>query len=267
MTVTEHPRTTSTPGTHPQDGEDRDCRALFLRSREGDRRAREELIEHFSPLARKLARRYRNTSEPWEDLSQVAHLGLVKAVDGFDPDRGFVFASYAIPTILGELRRHFRDAAWAVRVPRTLQERALQTRDVERALGDELGRSPTVPELAQFMEVSVEETLDALQALRALGSSSLDAPRANEADDEGDTYAEVLGAEDPRYELVELGADVAGVLKGLGDRDREILRLRFFEDLTQREIAARIGSSQMQVSRLLAKCLEQLREQAHPEAS
>ncbi len=240
---------------------------LFARLRRGDCVAREELITNFSPLSRRLARRYRNTSEPWEDLCQVAQLGLVKAVDGFDPDRGFPFASYAIPTILGELRRHFRSASWAVRVPRSVQERALEVRDAERALTDEQGHSPTVPELAQFMELSVEETLDALQALRALGSVSLDAPRGGEgADETASSYAETIGAVDKRYELVELDTDLCAALGKLEDRQREILRLRFFEDMSQREIAQHIGVSQMQVSRLLGQCVSELQELTQPPA-
>ena len=234
---------------------------LFARWREqGDRAAREELVATYSALARKLARRYRNTSEPLEDLYQVAQLGLVKAVDGFDPDRGFSFASYAIPTILGELRRYFRSASWSVRVPRAVQERALKVRDGERALAEEYGRSPTVTELAQFMELSVEETLDAMQALRALGSVSLDAPRSDQDSEETASFVETIGAEDGRYELVEQDADLAGALRELEPRQREILRLRYFEELTQRQIAERIGVSQMQVSRLLARCVDELRE-------
>ncbi len=234
---------------------------LFQRwHRDRDQAARAELIESFSPLARKLARRYRNTSEPWEDLYQIAQLGLVKAVDGFDPDRGFPFASYAIPTILGELRRYFRSASWAVRVPRAMQERALEARDAERALAEEYGRSPTVQELAQFLELSVEETLDAMQALRALGSVSLDAPRGGDTSEDAVSYAEAIGEEDARYELVELDADLTGALAQLEPRQKEILRLRFFEELTQRQIAERIGVSQMQVSRLLSQCVGELRE-------
>jgi RNA polymerase sigma-B factor len=234
---------------------------LFVRMhRHGDQAAREELIESFTPLSRKLARRYRNTSEPWEDLCQVAQVGLIKAVDGFDPFRGFPFASYAIPTILGELRRYFRGASWAVRVPRATQERALEIRDAERALGDELGRKPNVSEIAQFMEISFEEALDALQALRALGSVSLDAPRGDESGEGATSYAERVGNDDPHYELVEQDVDLAAALPSLKSRQREILRLRFFEELSQRQIAEQIGVSQMQVSRLLAGCVEDLRK-------
>ncbi len=235
--------------------------ALFKRwKHDGDGAAREQLIVRFSSLSRTLARRYRNTSEPMEDLYQVAQLGLVKAIDRYDPDRGFHFSTYAIPTILGELRRYFRSASWAAHVPRAAQERALQVRDAERALTDERCCSPTVSELAQFMELSVEEVLDGMQALHALGSVSLDAPRGGDADKEDGSFADAIGFEDSGFELVELGADVSAALRRLEPRQREILRMRFFEELTQSQIANRIGVSQMQVSRLLKQCLAQLRE-------
>jgi RNA polymerase sigma-B factor len=233
---------------------------LFTRWRHyGDTAAREELITRFSSLSRNLARRYRHTSEPFEDLYQVAQVGLVKAVDGFDPDRGFPFAAYAIPTILGELRRHLRTSSWAVHVPRAAQERALELRNAERALTDEQGRSPTVTEVAQFTELSTEEVLEAMQALRALGSVSLDAPRGSDPGDEDGSHADMIGAEDPHYELVELGANLRPALRRLEPAQRELLRLRFYDDMTQSQIAARIGVSQMQVSRLLARCVEDLR--------
>ncbi len=267
MAIAGHKTTTSAQGAGDDSTTSGQNRRLFMRwRRDGDQAARAELIAIFSPLARKLARRYRNTSEPWEDLCQIAQLGLVKAVDGYDPERGFPFASYAIPTILGELRRYFRSASWAVRVPRAMQERALEARDAERALAEEHGRSPTVSELAQFMELSVEETLDAMQALRALGSVSLDAPRRGDTGDDAVSYAESIGEEDPRYELVELDADLAGALAQLEPRQKEILRLRFFEELTQRQIAERIGVSQMQVSRLLSQCVGELRALTHAAA-
>lgn len=248
-----------------ESGASRRERMLFLRWRQDkDRRAREELIAGFSPLSRRLARRYRHTSETDEDLYQIAQLGLIKAVDGYDPDRGFRFVSYAVPTILGELRRHFRSASWAAHVPRAMQECALELRDAERMLVDEHGRSPTVPELAQFMERSIEEIFDAMRALCALGSVSLDAPRGGEAGDDGSSYVDSLGAEDPRYELVELSSALTGALRLLKPRQREILRLRFVEKLSQSQIAGQIGVSQMQVSRLLSQCLAELRELIEP---
>jgi len=237
-----------------------DERTLFVRwQRHGDVAARDELVERFSGLSRTLARRYRNTSEPAEDLYQVAQLGLVKAVDGYDPDRGFPFTAYAVPTILGELRRHFRSSTWAVHVPRAAQERALQVRDAERLLTDERGCSPTVAELAQFMELSTEEVLDGMQAMGALASISLDAPRGNDAEEDG-SIADTIGAEDSRFELVEQGTDINAALSLLEPRQRAIVRMYFFEELTQSQIAAKLNLSQMQISRLLAQCLEQLRE-------
>jgi RNA polymerase sigma-B factor len=234
---------------------------LFLRwQRSRDYAARDELVARFSPLSRRLARRYRQTSEPDEDLYQVAQLGLVKAIDGYDPRRGFPFKSYAIPTILGELRRHFRSSSWAVHVPRAAQERALEVRDAERALADEHGRSPTVSELAQYLRLDVEEVLDARQALRALGSISLDAQPGGESGEEESSYVDLIGVEDASYQRIEHGVDLAAALRLLEPRQREILRLRFFEELTQSQIAERVGVSQMQVSRLLARCMTQLRE-------
>ena len=236
--------------------------ALFVRwKRHGDGTAREELVARFSSLSRTLARRYRNTSEPQEDLYQVAQLGLVKAIDGYDPDRGFRFTAYAVPTILGELRRHFRSASWAVHVPRAAQERALKVRDAERALTDGRGCSPTVSELAQFMELSErgDPRRDAGTAGDGLGLPGR-APRAAIRPGTTAPSRTRIGIEDPGFELVELGADVNTALKLLEPGQREILRMRFFEELTQSQIAERIGVSQMQVSRLLKQCLAQLRE-------
>jgi RNA polymerase sigma-B factor len=230
--------------------------------RTGEKAAFDQLVECFAPLARSLARRYNNTSEPYEDLCQVAQVGLIKAIQQFDPERGFPFQAYAIPTILGELRRYFRNSSWSVHVPRGVQERALEVRDTERALNEEHGRSPTVPELAQFMELSVEQVLEAMQALRSYGSVSLDAPRANDSHDEDGSYAETIGEEDRRFDLVELGASLSPAFAMLEPDQRELLRMRYIEEMTQSQIAQRIGVSQMQVSRLLQRCLGELRELA-----
>lgn len=260
-----HYAQTTPRGSSSRRGEEQRERArqrmLFARlRRSGERAAFDRLVESFTPLARGLARRYNNTSEPYEDLCQVAQLGLIKAIQQFDPERGFPFQAYAIPTILGELRRYFRNSSWAVHVPRGVQERALEVRDTERALSDERGRSPTVSELAQFMELTTEEVLDAMHALRAYGSVSLDAPRANDSHDEDGSYAETVGAEDQHFELVELGASIGPALALLEPSQREMLRMRYIEEMTQRQIAQRIGVSQMQVSRLLQRCLVELRE-------
>ena len=224
-----------------------------------DREARDELIARFLPLARKLARRYAQSSEPYEDLVQVASLGLVKAVERFDPERGFAFTSFAVPTIVGELKRYFRDTAWAVHVDRSAQERARRISDAQERLSRRSGRNPTVVELAQYLELSQEEVLDGLQTAEAYGALSLDAPMAV-GDDEEAPRLEALGAEDERLLLVDEQATVFAAAKALPAQDRQILYLRFGEDLTQSEIADRVGVSQMQVSRVLRRSLQRLRE-------
>lgn len=236
-------------------------RGLFLRwQQDRDEVAREALLQRFMPLARSLARRYDRSSEPFEDLLQVASLGLLNALDRFDPNRGNAFPSFAVPTILGEMRRYFRDCGWSVHVPRGSQERALRVGNAQERLSSERGRAPTVNEIAEYLELNTEEVIDALQAVQAYDSLSLDAPRSREDDDgAATTFGESMGDIDPRYELVELDATVTAALKTLPPRERLILRLRFVEDLTQREIAAKIGISQMQVSRLLRRSLDHLR--------
>jgi RNA polymerase sigma-B factor len=231
---------------------------LFLRHKQGDPLAREALVRRFMPLARKLARRYDRSSEPFEDLVQVASLGLLKALDRFDPELGHTFSSFAVPTILGEMRRYFRDSGWSVHVPRGSQERALRVRDAQAELANRLGRAPTVTELGEFLELGTEEIIDAMQAIQGYESLSLDAPRPG-ATDEATSYGDAMGEEDERYELVEMDATVSAVLGQIPQRERLILRMRFVEDLTQTEIAARVGISQMQVSRLLRRSLDQLR--------
>jgi len=256
MTVTEMaPRATRQPTLVPGVNDEA---KLFARHQEGDKAAREELVRRFMPLARSLARRYDRSSEPFEDLLQVASLGLLKALDRFDPALGHPFASFAVPTILGEMRRHFRDAGWSVHVPRGSQERALKVRDAQERLANTRGRAPTVYELAEYLELDQEEVIDALQAIQAYESLSLDAPRPG-ATDEATSYGDAMGEEDARYELVELDATVSAVLGRIPQRERQILRMRFVDDLTQTEIAARVGISQMQVSRLLRRSLDQLR--------
>ncbi len=240
-----------------------DQQELFLRwQRDREPAAREALVRQFMPLARGLARRYGRSSEPFEDLLQVASLGLLKAIDRYDAERGHPFPSFAVPTILGEMRRYFRDSGWAVHVPRGAQERALKVRDAQERLANERGRAPTVQQLAQYLELDLEDVVDALQAIQAYETLSLDAPRPR-ADGEVVAYGETVGRDDERYELVELDATVAAVLGHIPPRERAILRMRFVEDLTQTEIAERVGISQMQVSRLLRRSLEQLRALAH----
>jgi RNA polymerase sigma-B factor len=236
-----------------------DSPELFLRwQRDGDAAARDALVHRFMPLVRSLARRYGRSSEPFEDLLQVASLGLLKALDRYDADRGHAFASFAVPTILGEMRRYFRDSGWAVHVPRGAQERALKVRDAQERMANERGRAPTVNQLAEYLEFDTEDVIDALQALQSYETLSLDAPRPG-ADGDLVSYGDAMGAEDERFELVELDATVTAVLRHIPARERMILQMRFVDDLTQTEIAERVGISQMQVSRLLRRSLEQLR--------
>jgi RNA polymerase sigma-B factor len=256
--------TTTTSGMHSVGGAKADPRQLFLCwQRDGDTAAREVLVRRYTPLARSLARRYGRSSEPFEDLLQVASVGLVKALDRYDADRGHSFASFAVPTILGEMRRYFRDSGWAVHVPRGAQERALKVRDAQERFANERGHAPTVNQLAEYLELDTEDVIDALQALQAYETLSLDAPRPGADGDDAAAYGDAVGCDDERYELVELDATVAAVLRHVPPRERLILRMRFVEDLTQTQIAERVGISQMQVSRLLRRSLEQLRTLTH----
>jgi RNA polymerase sigma-B factor len=226
----------------------------------GDSAAREALVQRFMPLARSLARRYGRSSEPFEDLLQVASMGLLKAIDRFDPELGHPFPSFAVPTILGEMRRYFRDSGWAVHVPRGTQERALRVRDAQDLLANQTGRPPTVNQIAQYLELDGEDVVDALQAIQAYEALSLDAPpRGASPEEEVMSYGDAVGHDDERYELVELGATVNAALEHLPSRERLVLKMRFVEDLTQTEIADRVGVSQMQVSRLLRRSLDRLR--------
>jgi RNA polymerase sigma-B factor len=224
-----------------------------------DKRARELLVERFMPVARKLAWRYRGAREPLEDLVQVASVGLLNAIDRFDATRGTSFTSFAVPTIIGEIKRYFRDLGWSVHVPRSGQELALKVENAQRKLMPTIGRSPTVHELAQYLELSIEDVLDALEASAAHHSTSLDAPR-QDGDEEVGTLADSLGTDDERFELIELGATIAPAARQLTERERHVLALRFLEDRTQSEIAEQIGVSQMQVSRILRQSVARLGE-------
>jgi RNA polymerase sigma-B factor len=233
---------------------------LFKRWRDDrDRRARELLIERFLPLARKLARRYSSSNEPYDDLVQVASLGLVKAVERFDPDRGFAFTSFAVPTIVGELKRYFRDTAWALHVDRSAQERARKIAEARREIGARRGGAPTVLELAEYLECTSEEVVDGLQIGEAFDTVSLDAPRPSDRD-AAISRLEAIGDDDERLGMVDDQATIFAAAQHLPKRERQILYLRFNEDLTQTEIAERVGVSQMQVSRLLRRSLQRLRE-------
>jgi RNA polymerase sigma-B factor len=232
---------------------------LFARMRiDGDPAAREVLVERYLPLARRLARRYQHTDEPIEDLVQVASIGLLKAVDRFDCSRDVMFSSYAVPTILGELKRHFRDRTWSVRVPRDLQELALRVDQTVARLSLGRRRSPSVAEVAEVVEVSDEQVLEALEAMGAYRTTSLDAPRSTR-DEETESVAEGLGAPDQGFDRAEERATLEPLMSRISARERTVLRLRFGQDLTQAEIGERIGVSQMQVSRLIRQALTRLR--------
>ena len=224
-----------------------------------DPSVRDQLIEAHLGLAEYLARRFGNRGEPLDDLVQVASLALVKAVDRFDAERGDAFSSYAVPTILGELKRHFRDAGWALHVPRGLQERVLDVNNVIEALSRELGHSPTPKQVAERMRLPVEDVLEAMDAARAYNTTSLETPRRGSEDDETSTIAETLGEDDDRFDVVEDSATIERGLKALPERERSILFLRFAEGLTQAEIAERIGISQMHVSRLIRRSIDRVR--------
>ena len=224
--------------------------------REGDLEARDRALVELMPLVRALATRYAGRGEPVEDLVQVGSVGLIKAVDRFDVDRGVEFSSYAVPTIVGEIRRHFRDKAWAMHVPRRLKELSVRLSRVLDELTSELGRSPTIPELAKATGADEEEVIDALDSAHAYSTRSLHAP----FDDGGDeSLADRIGTDEPGYEEIEDGALVASGLEALDARERRIVELRFFEEMTQSQIAAEIGISQMHVSRLLRHALAVMR--------
>jgi RNA polymerase sigma-B factor len=230
---------------------------LARRQQSGEAAARRELIERYMPLARSLALRYRRASEPLDDLIQVASIGLVKAVDRWEPDRGLAFSSYAVPTILGELRRYFRDSTWDVRPARDVQELCLAVEEARDELWLELGRSPTVTDIAERVGRPPEEVMEALQASDGRSLRSLDAP-VHEEEGGSATAGDLIGSADPEYERVEAGATIEQLTSILDDRAREILRLRFEEDMLQSEIAARVGCSQMHVSRIIRSSLERL---------
>lgn len=250
------PRSTATVAQMPSLVPDLE---LFARMRiDGDPASREVLVERYLPLARRLARRYQHTDEPIEDLVQVASIGLLKAVDRFDCSRDVMFSSYAVPTILGELKRHFRDRTWSVRVPRDLQELALRVDQTVTRLSLGRRRSPSVAEVAEAVEVSDEQVLEALEAMGAYRTTSLDAPRSTR-DEETESVAEGLGAPDRGFDRAEERATLEPLMSRISARERTVLRLRFGQDLTQAEIGERIGVSQMQVSRLIRQALTRLR--------
>jgi RNA polymerase sigma-B factor len=254
---------TPDPAEQPSPGADEqlaDERALLRRySADRSTMVREELVERFMPLARRLAGRYAGGAEPYDDLVQVASVGLVKAIDRFDPERGTAFSTFAVPTILGELKRHFRDRGWSVHVPRDVQERILK---VERALAElpsRLGRAPTIQDIAERLGVSEEDVLEAMHASQGHHSVSLDASSMFADGEEPAPLGERIGEDDLGFDTVEYGVAIEPALADISERDRKVLHLRFVEDMTQSEIADRVGVSQMHVSRILRSTLERLR--------
>lgn len=255
-------RRLSVPATsHP--GAQSDVPALLARwHAERDAHARDAVFDRFAPLARRLAWRYRTPHEPFDDLVQVAYLGLLGAIERFDPSRGTSFASFAIPTILGELKKHFRNTGWAVHVSRGQQEMALR---IERAVARIVatsGRHPGVGQLAEYLEVSTEEIIDGLDSGSAHYAASLDAPMTGAGPDDPDSLMDTIGREDDGFGLVEATASLAGAIARLPYCERRALSLRLAGNLKQSEIAAELGCSQMQVSRLLRRAAERLREMA-----
>jgi RNA polymerase sigma-B factor len=238
-------------------------RKLFARYRgRDDLAARDELVERFLPLAMRLAQRYHRGAEPLDDLVQVASVGLLKAIDRFDPERGTAFSSFAVPTIAGELKRHFRDKGWALKVPRDLQELTQRVGRTTERLVHELGRTPSVAEIADTLAITPEQVLEAREAATAFAAESLDRPTGDDAD--ATLVGDALGADEPGYLQAEQSATLEIMMRVLTDREREVLRLRFAEDLTQSEIGHRLGLSQMHISRLLRQAVTRLRETAQP---
>jgi RNA polymerase sigma-B factor len=234
---------------------------------QGDLAAREQLIEQYMSLVRSLARRYSYRGEQLEDLVQIGAIGLIKAIDRFDVNRGVELTTYATPNIIGEIKRHFRDRGWAVRVPRGLQELNIQLSRVVEELTVQNGRSPTIPELAKAASVTDEEVLEALESGRAYSSLSLSAGSGGNDDDGELDPLESLGAEEHQYEVSEDRAVLEPGFRVLDERERKILHLRFFEGLTQSQIAQQVGISQMHVSRLIRRSLEKIRDEIAAEQS
>jgi RNA polymerase sigma-B factor len=259
-TVRRRTRETGADGSRESargDREQRD-RTLFERYRDPlDRVDRDAVVERFLPLARQIAARYQRSEEPFDDVFQVACFGLVKAVNRFDPDRGIAFSTYAVPTIHGEIKRHFRDRAWAIRVPRDLQELALRVERVVADLTGDLGRQPSVDDVAHAIGTEPDHVLEAMEAGAAYRTASLDAPRI--ADEDSATVGDAVGTVDHGFAGAEHRAVLQALMRSLTLRERNIVRLRFEHDLTQAEIGTRVGISQMQVSRILRRSLARLR--------
>ena len=231
----------------------------------GDQRARDELFQRFMPLARKLAARYTNPHEPLDDLVQVASMGLLGAIDRFDPSRGVRFPAFAVPTILGELKRYFRNTGWSAHVPRGAQELALRVDRAARAISAETGRNPNVGQLAEYLEISPEDVITGMDAATAHYSVSLDAPLASGDGDEPDTLGDSMGRADDGYSLIDMTASITAAVGRLPYLERRALTLRLERDMKQTDIAQELGCSQMQVSRLLRRAATKLQEMTDPD--
>jgi RNA polymerase sigma-B factor len=254
--------TAATPSAGEQLAGDRELWERFAKDR--DPATREELVRRNLPFAKRLALRYRGASESFDDLLQVANLGLLNAVDRFDPERGIPFTAFASPTILGELKRHFRDRVWTVRVPRGLHDRMAEVDKAITELTKQLQRSPSVGEIAERLELEQIDVLEVMEANHNRRPLSLDRPPGGEESDEAPP-SEWVGEEDERFELVEGRIALDAALPYLEERERTVLRLRFVEDMTQSQIAERIGHSQMHVSRILRRALTRIRERIEEE--
>ncbi|MCO8277633.1 SigB/SigF/SigG family RNA polymerase sigma factor [Actinoplanes sp. TRM 88003] len=266
MTVVASPtpstvKTVDEPTTTDQAGELITALAALPAGHPSRPAVRDRAIEAWMPLARHLANRYTGRGEPSDDLFQVALVGLIKSVDRFDADRGVEFAGFAIPTIVGELKRHFRDRTWSIRVPRRLQELRLAITGANTALSHTLGRSPTVADIAGHLQISEEEVLEGLEGARAYNAASLSTPVSADGNTE---LGETLGGEDQEYEIAENRLALAPALAALDEREQKIVSLRFYGNLTQQQIAEQVGISQMHVSRLLAKALAKMRGHLDP---
>jgi RNA polymerase sigma-B factor len=258
-------RRTTTPGPSEQLASDEELLRRYRKG--GDPAVKEELVQRYLPFARNLALRYRRGAEQVDDLVQVASLGLVQAIERFDPQRGSAFKAFAAPTILGELKRHFRDRVGNLRVPRGLQERILQLEQATSKLTGRLGRSPTVRELAQQMGLDESEVLEAFDAIQSRRTLSLDQPVTVAGSEDEATVGEQVGELDSGYEATEDRQTVRSGLPTLTERELTVLKLRFVEELTQSQIAERIGVSQVHVSRILRRALQRVREEIGEEAS
>lgn len=240
-------------------------RELFRRYKEdGDMEAREQLVMSHLNLVRFLANKFKNRGEPLDDLVQVGYLGLLKAIDRFDPDRGLEFTTYATPTILGEIKRHFRDKGWSVRIPRRLQELSAKVNQATDTLTTQLQRSPTIQEIADYLDASVDEVLEAMESSSAYSSVPLEGTGSSENDD-APSVIDRYGSEDNELAFTDDRLVIEEALKGFSPREREVIELRFLKGMTQIEIAEQLGISQVQVSRLLRRTLKKIQDKIAPD--